>query len=257
MYTSGSTGIPKGVLVPHQAISRLVINNGYAKIGTHDRVAFAANPAFDASTFEVWAPLLNGGSVVVIDTDTFTDSHRLRDALDRYQITTLFLTTALFNQFVASIGSALAKLTYLLCGGEQENLESFSMLMKHGGPDNLIHCYGPTEVTTFATTYNVTKILNQQDRLPIGRPISNTTTYVLDQYRRPVPIGCEGELYIGGAGVANGYLNQSALTAERFFSNPFTKQPDARMYKTGDLVRYLPDGNLIFVSRNDHQVKIR
>ncbi|KAF9995748.1 hypothetical protein BGZ79_010521 [Entomortierella chlamydospora] len=169
----------------------------------------------------------------------------------------MFLTTVLFNQFVASIGPALAKLRYLLCGGEQENLESFSTLMKHGGPENLIYCYGPTETTTFATTYNVTNITDQQDRLPIGRPISNTTVYVLDQHRQPVPLGCEGELYIGGAGVANGYLNRTTLTAGRFIPDPFSKQTDARMYRTGDLVRYLDDGNLVFVSRNDDQVKIR
>ncbi|KAF9103021.1 hypothetical protein BGX27_010776, partial [Mortierella sp. AM989] len=153
MYTSGSTGIPKGVLVPHRAIARLTINNGYTNIGPHDRVAFAANPAFDASTFEVWAPLLNGGRVVIIDADTFTDSHRLGKALDHHQVTTLFLTTVLFNQFVVSIGPVLTKLKYLLCGGEQESLESFSTLLKYGGPEHLIHCYGPTETTTFATTY--------------------------------------------------------------------------------------------------------
>ncbi|KAF9084436.1 hypothetical protein BGX27_003809, partial [Mortierella sp. AM989] len=257
MYTSGSTGIPKGVLVPHRAIARLVINNGYTNIGPHDRVAFAANPAFDASTFEVWAPLLNGGRAVIIDADTFTDSHRLEMALDRHQVTALFLTPVLFNQFVVSIGPALAKLRYLICGGDQASLESFTTLLKYGGPEHLINGYGPTETTTFATTYEVTGINDQQDRLPIGRPISNTTVYVLDQYCKPVPLGSEGELYIGGNGVANGYLNRPTLTAERFIPDPFSKQADARMYRTGDLVRFLPDGNLVFVSRNDGQVKIR
>ncbi|KAF9369396.1 hypothetical protein BGX21_005978, partial [Mortierella sp. AD011] len=257
MYTSGSTGLPKGVLVPHRAIARLAINNGYANIEARDRVAFAANPAFDASTFEIWAPLLNGGRVVIIDADTFTDCLRLGEALERYQITTMFLTTVLFNQFVVNIAPILAKLKYLLCGGEQENLESFSILLEYGGPENMIHCYGPTETTTFATTYNVTQITGQQGRLPIGRPISNTTIYVLDQRQKPVPLGCEGELYIGGMGIANGYLNRPNLTAERFISDPFSKQADARMYRTGDMVRYLPDGNLVFMGRNDHQVKIR
>ncbi|KAF9367996.1 hypothetical protein BGX21_006901, partial [Mortierella sp. AD011] len=177
MYTSGSTGLPKGVLVPHRAIARLVINNGYTNIGAHDRVAFAANPAFDASTFEVWAPLLNGGRVVIIDADTFTNSHLLEKALDRYQITTMFLTPVLFNQYVLTIGPALAKLRYLLCGGDQGSQESFSALLGYGGPEYLINGYGPTETTTFAVTYKATRIANQQDRLPIGRPISNTTIY--------------------------------------------------------------------------------
>ncbi|KAF9197905.1 hypothetical protein BGZ49_001469, partial [Haplosporangium sp. Z 27] len=257
LYTSGSTGTPKGVLIPHRGITRLVINNGYADIGAQETVAFAANPSFDASTFEIWIALLNGGRLVIIDGDTFTDSHRLKEALEIYHITTLFLTTALFNQYVASIGSSLAKLKYVFCGGEQESLESFSILLRHGGPQHLIHCYGPTEGTTYATTYEVTDIKRHKDRLPIGRPISNTTVYVLDQQGNPVPLGCEGELYIGGTGVANGYLNRSKLTAERFLPDKFSKENDARMYRTGDLVRYLPDGNLVFVSRNDTQVKIR
>ncbi len=257
MYTSGSTGTPKGVLVPHRGITRLVINNGYADIGTDDRLAFAANPAFDASTFEVWAPLLNGGSVVIIDTDTFTNPHRLADALTRHKITALFLTSVLFNQYVFIIGPALAQLKYLLSGGDQANLEAFSTLLKHGGPAHLINCYGPTESTTFATTYDAIQLNERLDRLPIGRPIANTTLYLLNAEGHPVPLGAIGELYIGGAGVANGYLNRPELTAERFLPDPFSKHKDARMYKTGDLARYLPDGNLEFLGRNDHQVKIR
>ncbi|KAF9287737.1 hypothetical protein BGZ68_001346 [Mortierella alpina] len=257
MYTSGSTGLPKGVMTPHRGVARLAINNGYASVGPDDRIAFASNPAFDASTFDVWAPLLNGGRVVIVDADTFTTPHLLAMTLDRHKVTGLFMTTALFNQYVHSIGTSLAKLRYLLCGGEQENLESFSTLMKHGGPEHLIHCYGPTETTTFATTYEVKQIGDHVDRLPIGRPISNTQSYVLDQYRKPVPLGAVGELYLGGVGVANGYLNRPDLTAERFLPDPFSKTEGARMYKSGDLVRYLPDGNLVFVSRNDGQVKIR
>ncbi|KAG0197906.1 hypothetical protein BGX28_008586, partial [Mortierella sp. GBA30] len=148
-------------------------------------------------------------------------------------------------------------LKYLLCGGEQGNLETFAALLKHGGPEHLINGYGPTETTTFATTYEATKSVEQLDRLPIGRPIGNTRVYVLDTYGKPVPQGAVGELYIGGAGVANGYLNRPDLTAERFLPDPFNSARGSRMYRSGDLVRYLPDGNLVFIGRNDDQVKIR
>nr|P0DUV4.1 RecName: Full=Malpibaldin synthetase; AltName: Full=Nonribosomal peptide synthetase mpbA; Short=NRPS mpbA [Mortierella alpina]QOW41314.1 malpibaldin synthetase [Mortierella alpina] len=257
MYTSGSTGRPKGVMVLHQGIVRLVMNNGFAPIGPGDRVAFAANPAFDASTFEVWAPLLNGGCLVVIDSDTSAHPKRLEDALKRYHINTLWLTMTLFNQYVCSIGPALAKLKYLLCGGEQGNQETFAALLKHGGPQNLINGYGPTEATTFATTYNASRMRNKPDRLPIGRPIGSTYVYVLDKHGNLAPLGAVGELHIAGAGVAAGYLNRPDLTAEKFLPNPFSKTQGAYMYKSGDLVRYLPDGNLVFVGRNDDQVKIR
>ncbi|CBW75118.1 Non-ribosomal peptide synthetase modules (EC 6.3.2.-) [Mycetohabitans rhizoxinica HKI 454] len=226
-------------------------------LGTDDRVAFAASPAFDASTFEMWAPLLNGGCVVIFDSDTVLDPSRLEEALSRYQVTTLFLTTVLFNQLVPVMASALARLKYLLCGGEQENPESFAQLLKQTGPSHLIHCYGPTESTTFSTTYEVTELGDRPKRLPIGRPIANTQVYLLDAHGQPVPLGAVGELYIGGAGVARGYLNRPELTVERFVRDPFSAEPDARIYKTGDLARYLPDGNLEFLGRNDHQIKIR
>ncbi|WP_338927196.1 amino acid adenylation domain-containing protein (plasmid) [Mycetohabitans endofungorum] len=257
IYTSGSTGAPKGVMVEHRSIARLVINNGYVDIGADDRVAFAANPAFDASTFEVWAPLLNGGCVVIFNSDTVLNPTRLEEALLRYQVTTLFLTTVLFNQLVSVMASALARLKYLLCGGEQENPASFVQLLKQTGPKHLIHCYGPTESTTFSTTYEVTKLGDRPERLPIGQPIANTQVYLLDAHGQPVPLGAVGQLYIGGAGVARGYLNRPELTAERFVPDPFSREADARMYKTGDLARYLHDGKLEFLGRNDEQVKIR
>ncbi|KAG0007450.1 hypothetical protein BGZ81_004863, partial [Podila clonocystis] len=148
-------------------------------------------------------------------------------------------------------------LKYLLCGGEQVLIEACSEMLRHGGPVRLINSYGPTETTVNATTYAVTNAVRQLDRVPIGRPINNTRLYVLDRHCRPAAIGVVGELYIGGPGVANGYLNRPDLTAERFLPDPFSNMPDARMYKSGDLVRYLPDGNLVFLGRNDDQVKIR
>nr|WP_221314159.1 non-ribosomal peptide synthetase [Paraburkholderia youngii] len=255
MYTSGSTGSPKGVVVPHRAVNRLVINNGYAKIGAGDRVAFVANPAFDASTFEVWAPLFNGGCIIAMDATTVIDASTFARALKQQRVTSLFLTTALFNQYASAIAPTLAQLKYLLCGGERNDLSSFLRLLREEGPVRLVHCYGPTETTTFATVCEVTAIDETFRRLPIGRPIANTRVYLLDGHGAPVPFGAVGELYIGGAGVARGYLNRPELTAERFIASPFVAGD--RLYKTGDLARYLPDGNLEFLGRNDEQVKIR
>ncbi|KAG0036535.1 hypothetical protein BGZ83_003785, partial [Gryganskiella cystojenkinii] len=257
MYTSGSTGRPKGVMVNHRGIARFVINNGFAPMDPEDRVAFVSNPAFDHNTFDIWTPLLNGARVVIIDNDVYLDPHRLAAALDHHQITTLLFTTALFHQYVSIIGPSLSKLKYLACAGEQGLIEAFAEMQRYGGHVRLVNAYGPTEVTVHSTTYEFTKDSNQLDRLPIGRPISNTKTYVLDKYRNPVPVGVIGELYIGGPGVANGYVNRPDLTAERFLPDPFSNVAGARMYRSGDLVRYMPDGNIVFLGRNDDQVKIR
>ena len=257
MYTSGSTGRPKGVMVTHRGIARFVINNGFAPMDAEDRVAFVSNTAFDHNTFDVWAPLLNGARIVIIDNETYLDPHRLAEALEHYSITAILFTTALFHQYAFIIGPALSKLKYVACGGEQGLVEAFAEMHRHGGRARLVNAYGPTEVTVHSTTYEFTSESLKLDRLPIGRPISNTRTYVLDKHRQPVPIGVVGELYIGGPGVANGYLNLPELTAERFLPDPFSSEPGARMYKSGDLVKYLPDGNFVFLGRNDDQVKIR
>ncbi|CAO3570306.1 unnamed protein product [Mortierella alpina] len=257
MYTSGSTGQPKGVMASHQGIVRVVINSRVADLGVGDRVAFAANPAFDSSTYEVWAPLLHGARIIIIHRETLLDPPKLATALGHHEVTLLFLTTALLHQYVYVIGRALSKLRFLLAGGEQGLVEAFTEVSKHEGRVAVIGMYGPTETTVFSTAYPVTSAAHQFRLLPIGRPISNTPQYVLDEHLSPVPLGVVGELYIGGPGVANGYLNRPELTAERFIADPFAKVEGARMYKSGDLVRHLPDGNLAFVGRNDHQVKIR
>ncbi|KAF9948183.1 hypothetical protein BGZ70_002323, partial [Mortierella alpina] len=257
MYTSGSTGRPKGVLVPHRGVARLVINNGYVDIGNDDRVAFGGNTAFDLSTFEVWISLLNGASIVIINQTTLLNPLQLAVVLDRHQVTLLCLTAALFHQYVQLIGATLSKLRYLKSVGEQGRIEAFTEVAKHGGQVCVLNGYGPTETSAISTVYRVTAATSQLCRLPIGRPISNTSHYVLDKHQCPVLIGVVGELYIGGPGVANGYLNQPELTAERFLPDLFSNVQGARMYKTGDLVRYMSDGNLVFVGRSDTQVKIR
>ncbi|MCG1043602.1 amino acid adenylation domain-containing protein, partial [Mycetohabitans sp. B8] len=257
MYTSGSTGMPKGVLVPHRAIARLVINNGYVDVGADDRVALAANPAFDASTFEVWAPLLNGAMAVVIDHDTVLTPALFAQTLREQRISVLWLTVGLFNQMAVELGPVFPQLKALIVGGDALDASVVAQVLRETPPQQLINGYGPTESTTFATTYRITAVPKGNVNIPIGRPIANTQVYLLDAHGQPVPQGAVGELYIGGDGVARGYLNRPELTAERFVCDPFSDVPNARMYKTGDLARYRPDGNLEYLGRNDDQVKIR
>ncbi|AMS12796.1 non-ribosomal peptide synthetase [Pseudomonas chlororaphis] len=257
MYTSGSTGTPKGVLVPHRGISRLVLNNGYADFNPQDRVAFASNPAFDASTMDVWGALLNGGQVQVIDHYTLLDPERFGAALKASGSTVLFVTTALFNQYVQLIPDALKGLRMLLCGGERADPAAFRRLLALAPGLRLVHCYGPTETTTYATTHEVKALAADADSVPVGRPISNTRVYVLDARQQPVPVGVVGEIYIGGHGVAKGYLNRAQLSAEKFLPDPFSPRPQRLMYRTGDLGRWNGQGLLECLGRNDDQVKIR
>ena len=256
MYTSGSTGRPKGVQVPHRAITPLVLNNGYAKLEQRDRVAFAANPAFDAATFEVWAPLLNGSCIVVISQNTLLDPGSFQQALKKYAVSILWLTVGLFNQYADPLQEQLSSLRYLIIGGDALDSATVTRVLRRNPPQHLINGYGPTETTTFATTYEI-KVIDSARGIPIGRPIANTQIYILDRHGEPVPVGVAGELYIGGAGVALGYWNRPELTAEKFVKDPFSSEPGARMYRTGDLGRWLADGNIEFFGRNDFQVKIR
>ncbi|WP_350304365.1 amino acid adenylation domain-containing protein [Photorhabdus viridis] len=257
MYTSGSTGMPKGVIVPHRAVVRLVINNGYAEIEPDDRVAFAANPVFDASTFEVWASLLNGAALVVIDHATLLTPPELVLALHKYQINILWLSVGLFNRLAAELSPVLPQIKILIVGGDALDPHVIAQVLHNNPPQQLLNGYGPSEGTTFTATYCITALPEGTTNIPIGRPIGNTRVYLLDAYGQPVPLGVAGEIYIGGDGVACGYLNRPDLTAERFLVDPFSHKPDARMYRSGDLARYLPDGNLEFLGRNDQQVKIR
>ncbi|WP_181016375.1 syringopeptin non-ribosomal peptide synthetase SypA [Pseudomonas syringae] len=255
MYTSGSTGIPKGVLVPHRAISRLVINNGYADFNAQDRVAFASNPAFDASTLDVWAPLLNGGCVVVIGQNDLLSPLNFQRLLLEQAVNVLWMTAGLFHQYASGLGEAFSRLRYLIVGGDVLDPAVIGRVLANSPPQHLLNGYGPTEATTFSATYEIVSVDNGS--IPIGKPVGNSRLYVLDNQGQPVPLGVPGELYIGGQGVARGYLNRDELTLEKFVADPFDSAPQARLYRTGDLVRWRADGNLEYLGRNDDQVKIR
>ena len=256
IYTSGSTGKPKGVAVPHKAVNRLVCNTNYIKLSPSDKIAQASNTSFDAATFEIWGALLNGAQLVGISKDVTISPHELALQLREKGINVLFLTTALFQQIVRDVPQAFATLKYFLFGGETVDTRWIKKILQSGAPKHLIHVYGPTENTTFSSYYCVEE-LPSATSLPIGIPITNTQIYILDPHLQPVPIGVTGELYMGGEGLAREYLNCTELTAEHFITHPFSNKPKTRLYKTGDLARYLPDGNIEFLGRIDNQVKIR
>jgi amino acid adenylation domain-containing protein len=256
MYTSGSTGQPKGVTVTHRAINRLVRNATYIKFESSDRVAHASNVSFDAATLEIWGALLHGATLVVLPKETVLSPSELKREVAKQKISVMFLTTALFNQMAQSVPEAFASLRYLIFGGEAGDAQSAKRVIDRGKPQNLVNAYGPTEGTTFTTTYEVNEVTPGYT-LPIGRPLANTEVWVLDRQGRLVPVGVAGELYIGGDGIAREYLGRPELTAERFVPHPFSNEAGARLYRTGDLVRYLSDGNIEFLKRMDHQVKIR
>lgn len=257
MFTSGSTGTPKGVIVPHRAISRLVINNGYARLEPSDCIAHSSNPAFDASTFEIWGALLVGARVLLVDQTTVLEASRYADLLLANNVTVLWITVGLLAQYTDVLAPVFERLRYLLTGGDVVDPEMLRRVLRNGPPQNLLSAYGPTECTTFTTTYRVVELSDDVKAIPIGRPIANAQVYILDRDRRPVPVGVVGELYIGGAGVGLGYLNRPELTAERFVADPFSGDPHGRLYKSGDLARWRSDGNVEFLGRSDQQVKLR
>jgi len=199
--------------------------------------------------------LLNGGSIVVLDRETSLNPAKLEQALRDGKITTMFLTTALFNQMARESKEVFGSLRYLLFGGEAVDRNRVEAVLQADKPQNFLHVYGPTEVTTYSTYYQITEL--GKGTVPIGGPISNTEVYVLDEQMEPVPAGVAGELYAGGAGLARGYLNRAELTAEKFVPNPFGQRPGARLYRTGDRVRWRADGNIEFIGRQDNQVKMR
>ena len=256
-YTSGSTGTPKGVAVIHRGVVRLLFGVSYVSLSASEKLLQAAPISFDAATFEIWGALLHGGQCVLLPAKVPTNKD-LSDAIAKYKITTLWLTAALFNSIIDDHPEALLGIRQLLVGGEALSVSHILKARSALPSVQIINGYGPTEGTTFTCCYPIPKDLQESvESIPIGRPIANTQVYLLDDNLKSVASGVPGELHIGGDGLARGYLNRPELTEEKFIANPFSQKSGDLLYKTGDLARYLPDGNIEFIGRIDNQVKIR
>ncbi|HEY6926160.1 MAG TPA: amino acid adenylation domain-containing protein, partial [Steroidobacteraceae bacterium] len=256
IFTSGSTGKPKGIAVSHRNVVRLV-SNRFVPFEQIRSILCAASPSFDAFTFELWGALLHGKRSVLLELKSHS-LQELRDVIREQQVDCAWLTAGLFNQVMANAPQALGGLKYLLVGGEALSKEHIQRAREQLPAVSLINGYGPTENTTFSCTYPIRErqVLDLSS-IPIGAPIDHSSAYVLDEHGALVPSGCVGELYVGGAGLARGYLDDAALTARQFLPHPYSTIAGARLYRTGDLVRRRSDGNLEFVGRRDEQVKVR
>ncbi|GLF99914.1 non-ribosomal peptide synthetase [Streptomyces yaizuensis] len=251
MYTSGSTGVPKGVVATHRDVVGLARDRCW---GPTPRVLFHAPHAFDASSYELWVPLLSGGTVVIAP-DERVDAVVLRRLIAAHDLTHVHVTAGLLRVLADEDPGCFAGVSEVLTGGDVVPAESVRRVLAENTGVRVRQLYGPTEVTLCATQHEITDAAEVDAVLPIGRPLDNTSVYVLDGRLSPVPVGVAGELYVAGAGVARGYVGRPALTGERFVASPF--RPGERMYRTGDLVRWTEDGRLVFVGRADEQVKIR
>ncbi|RKH72196.1 amino acid adenylation domain-containing protein, partial [Corallococcus aberystwythensis] len=257
MFTSGSTGRPKGVCVPHRGIIRMVLGSTFMHFGPEEVWLHVAPVAFDASTLEIWGALLNGSKLVLAPPHSLS-LEELAALLRLHGVTTLFLTTALFEQMALHQGEALAGVRQILSGGDvlpADRVREHLARIPEGA--SFHNAYGPTENTTLATTFAMHHGSRVEGAVPIGRPPSNSTVYVLDAHQHPVPVGIAGEVYVGGLGLAWGYLHRPELTAERFVPHPFASTPGERLYRTGDKARWREDGTLDFLGRVDLQVKVR
>ena len=253
MYTSGTTGVPKGSIISQRSIVRLVRDTNYVQLSEATRILLTGSLAFDATTFEIWGALLNGGTVCLADKNTLLDTVLLGQAIAKHQVNTMWLTSPLFNQHVDADHRIFAGMTQLLVGGDKLSPYHINKV-RHAFPEiSIINGYGPTENTTFSVCYAIDK--DHEDQIPIGKPISNSTAYILTPEMKLQPVGAVGELYLGGHGLSLGYLNNDELTHEKFIAHPFLA--DEKLYQTGDLARWLPDGNIEFLGRQDSQVKIR
>lgn len=254
-YTSGSTGKPKGVAITHRSVLHLLDNPEFVNLDSNSVLLQLAPAAFDAFTFELWGALLHGGTCVLHD-EKMPTINGLRHTIETHNITTAFLTTSLFNLIIDEDPTLLVSLQQILTGGEAHSIKHFCKAWNALPQTELIHVYGPTECTTFATYFKINKESLNAHSIPIGYPINKTEVYVLNEQRHPLDKESIGELYIGGPGLARGYLHAAELTQNQFISDlPWLKMGQ-RIYKTGDLVSMLPNGALVYMGRKDFQVKI-
>ncbi len=250
MYTSGSTGKAKAVIVDHRSVVRLVKNTNFMKFNPGDRILKTGALDFDASTLEIWGPLLNGLQLHLVSKEAMLTPSRLKETVYKNAITTMWMTSPLFNQMVDEDSEIFKGLRNLIVGGDVLSPPHINRLKNRFPGLTVTNGYGPTENTTFSTTFPIDR--QYKENIPIGKPIANSTAYIVDKYNHLAPVGISGELLVGGDGVARGYMNNPELTAEKF-----VRAINDRLYRTGDLVRWLPDGNIEFFGRIDKQVKIR
>jgi len=254
MYTSGSTGMPKGIGITHRNILAMALDRRWER-DSHQRTLMYAAQTFDAATYEIWVPLLAGCQIVIAPPGEI-DIDVLERVIVQQQITALFVTSALFRLLAAERPRCFANVRQVLIGGEAASPAAFQEVLDSCPGVRVVNGYGPTETTVLVTYYAARMPCEIGSSVPIGSPTDNTRAYVLNLMMQPVPIGVTGELYIAGEGLARGYHNRPGLTAERFVANPF-EPGGSRLYRTGDLVRWLPDGHLDYLGRADQQVKIR
>ncbi|WP_252607192.1 lichenysin non-ribosomal peptide synthetase LicA [Bacillus paralicheniformis] len=254
-YTSGTTGTPKGNMVSHRNILRTVKNTNYLDVMTSDIVLSISNYVFDAFMFDVFGSLLNGAKLVIAPKDTILDMSRLAHVLEKEKVTVLMITTALFNLLTDLEPDSLKGLRRVLFGGERASVDHVRRALNTVGKGRLLHMYGPSESTVFTTYHPVNEVPDDAQAILIGKPVSNTAVLILDSFGNVQPAGVAGELCVGGDGLVRGYFNRPELTAEKFTAHPF--KTGEKIYRTGDMARWLPDGCLEFIGRIDHQVKIR
>lgn len=252
MYTSGSTGQQKGVMVEHRNIVRLVKPANYAGLSEGEILLSTGAVAFDATTFEYWGMLLNGGSLIISSKEVLLDAAQLKSLIRSRGVTMMWFTAGWLNQLVEEDIEVFRGLRTLLAGGDKLSAVHINNLLRCYPLLKIVNGYGPTENTTFSLTYPIEK---ETTNIPVGRPINNSTAYILDERLKLCPVGVTGEICVGGIGLGRGYLNNEELTKEKFIPHPWL--PGERIYRTGDLGRWLPDGNIAFAGRKDDQVKIR